>query len=121
MYLHATGTPTRQYHGSMLIHTSSDTGAISPLPCTYASLSRALGALQLRRHLFWTRFGVPNPLPNPNGIIKYSQCPVGVLKAVFHSSPSRILTRWYAFLRSSFVKMVAPCRSSKAVVISGRS
>ena len=44
----------------------------------------------------------------PNGITKYSQCPVGVLNVVFHSSSSLIRTKWYAFLRSNLVKMVAP-------------
>ena len=28
------------------------------------------------------------------GMTRYSQCPVGVLKAIFHSSPSFILTKW---------------------------
>ena len=28
-------------------------------------------------------------LVNPNGMTRYSQCPVGVLKAVFYLSPSR--------------------------------
>ncbi len=33
---------------------------------------------------------------------------VGVTKAVFHSSPSRIWIRLYALLRSGLVKILAP-------------
>ena len=65
----------------------------------------------------WKRAGV---LVKPNGITTYSQWPVGVLNAVFHWSPSLMRTRWYALRRSNFVKVVAPCRSSNAVIIRGR-
>ena len=46
---------------------------------------------------------------------KYSQWPRGVLKAVFHFSPSRILTNSETQLRRlSLVKIVAPRIGSKA-------
>lgn len=35
-------------------------------------------------------------------ITKYSKWPRGVLNAVVHSSPSRVLTRWYALRRSTY-------------------
>lgn len=50
-------------------------------------------------------------LVRPNGLTKYSKHLRWVLKAVFNSSTSLILTRWYAFHGSSLVKMVALCRS----------
>lgn len=43
-----------------------------------------------------------------------------MLNVVFHSSLSRILTRWLAFLGSNLVKILAPSSSSKAVDICGR-
>ncbi len=58
-------------------------------------------------------------LTSPNGRPRYSKCPTGVLKAVFHSSPSFMHTRWYALRRSNFVKIFAPCKISKADNISG--
>lgn len=56
----------------------------------------------------------------PKGMTKYSKCPRCVLNAVFHSSPSRMRTRWYAFLRSSLVNMQAECKGPKAESIRGR-
>ncbi len=46
--------------------------------------------------------------------------PVGVTKAVFHSSASRIRMRLYVLRRSSLVKMVAPQRCFKAAWTGGR-
>jgi len=54
------------------------------------------------------------------GMTKYSKCPIGVLKAVFHSSPSRMQTRWSAFSRSSLMNIVAPCKGIYADLIRGR-
>ncbi len=58
-------------------------------------------------------------LVSPNGMTRYSKCPRGVLNAVFHSSPLRIQTRWYALRRSSLVKMTNPWREAKAELIRG--
>jgi len=51
---------------------------------------------------------------------KYSKCLRGVLKAVFHLSPSLILTKWHAFCKSSFIKIAEPWIGSKAIEISGK-
>lgn len=51
---------------------------------------------------------------------RYLKWPKGVLNALFHSSPALILTNWYVFRRSNLVKIVSPCRSSKAEMSSGR-
>lgn len=48
---------------------------------------------------------------SPKGMTK---CPNGVWKAVFHSSPSQIRTKWYAQRRSSLEKIWARWRGAKA-------
>ena len=53
-------------------------------------------------------------LVSPKGITKYSKWPYGVLNAVFHSSPTRMRTKWYALRRSNLVKTKAPWRGTKA-------
>jgi hypothetical protein len=58
-------------------------------------------------------------LVSPKGITRYSKWPKGVLKAVFHSSPSRMRTKWYALRRSSLVKTTAPWRGTKAELTRG--
>lgn len=50
---------------------------------------------------------------------KYSKWPRGVLKAVFHSSPTLMGMRWSVFLRSNLEKSVAWCRGSKAESVRG--
>lgn len=50
----------------------------------------------------------------PKGITSYSKCPRWVLKAVLQLSTSLMCTKWYTFQKFSLVKMVAPCKSSKA-------
>lgn len=53
------------------------------------------------------------------GMARYSQCPRGVLKVVFHSCPSPMCTRLQAFLRSILVKNDTPCSCSNAVDMRG--
>ncbi len=57
---------------------------------------------------------------SPRGVTRYSKWLRGVLQAILHSSPSLMLTGWYAYWRSSFEKMMAPCRGSKAALIRGK-
>ncbi|MFS7959420.1 hypothetical protein Hanom_Chr08g00690911 [Helianthus anomalus] len=46
---------------------------------------------------------------SPNGMTIHSYNPSRVLKAVFHSSPGRILIWWYPLRKSTLEKIVAPC------------
>lgn len=48
-----------------------------------------------------------------NGLTRVSNWPKGILRAVFHSSPLGILIKWFAFLRSSLEKILAPYRGLK--------
>ena len=50
-------------------------------------------------------------------ITKYWKWPNGVLNAVFHLSPSRMRTKWYALRKS---KTMAPWRGAKAGLMTGR-
>lgn len=59
-------------------------------------------------------------LVRPNGLIEFTKCPSGVLKSFFHSSPSEMWTRWYAFQRSSLEKILASWRGEKAESIGGK-
>ena len=56
---------------------------------------RILNCLYTGPYLVWTPSQLKNrgALVRPNNITKYSQWPMGVLNAVFHSSPSHIRTR----------------------------
>ena len=64
--------------------------------------------------------GLENRRGCPKGITKYSKWPNGVLNAVFHSSPSRMRTKWYALRKSSFEKTMAPWRGTKAELMRGK-
>ena len=58
---------------------------------------------------------VAGALHRPMGITKYSNNPYGVKNAVLDSSPSRMRTWWYAWLRSIELNTVAlPRRSNKS-------
>lgn len=50
--------------------------------------------------LLMSTWKMAGALVRPNGITKYSKCLNWVSKAVFHSSPSFLCARWYAFWRS---------------------
>ena len=73
-----------------------------------------------RRTSFTRVWKTAGALVSPKGMTQYSKCLRGVLKAVFHSSPSLIRTRWYAFLRSNLVKMVASRSELNAESMRGR-
>lgn len=57
---------------------------------------------------------VDGVLERPNCITTHSNNPIGDLKAVFHSSPTRIRTWWYPLRRSSFEKIFAPDKQSSS-------
>jgi hypothetical protein len=59
-------------------------------------------------------------LVRPKGITRDSNKLYWVLNAIFHSSPSTILTRLYAPWISSLVKYLALCRHTSVSCSSGR-
>ena len=73
-----------------------------------------------RRILFIIAWNVAGVLTSPNGMTLYSKCPYRVLNGVCHSSPSRILNRWYPSFKSNLVDLLAPATRSFNSPINGR-
>lgn len=76
--------------------------------------------IKSQQTLFSNNWKTAGAFVKPKGITSYSKCLRCVLKAVFHSSPSHILSRWQVLWRSSLVKMMASCNSLKEEVSNGK-